>query len=212
MMQLKKHIKLLIVFFGSIGVVCLILHEAYIVNPSNPIASLRIFKYFTVQSNFVAISYFWFIHSSGVDEKNEKWRNFVGGVMIYTTITFLVFATILEPLWQETGLQLLGSIALHYINPLLVIAYVYINKERLNFKVRDSLLWIIYPILYLVFLTTWGILTGDFLYPFFQIETVGVFGFIIVILGLIVLFMLLSFLVVKILSKKSHVFSSFSKK
>lgn len=202
MTRLEKHLRLFIVGVGTLGILALTFNDAYFVNPDKPLASLRIFKYFTIQSNLVAVIYFWILYSLRVDLKSEKWKNLIGGVMIYTTITFLVFAIVLEPLWEESGLELLGSICLHYINPLLIIGYVGYYRKEFSFKLKDSLTWIIYPSFYLVFLTILGLITGDFLYPFFQISVIGVLGYIGVIIGLVGLFFLLSFLLVKILSKK----------
>ena len=199
---MKKYWRILIVLIGTLGIVSFILDEAIVLNPDSPLHSLHIFKYFTVQSNLVAVIYFMLLFGMNIDLKNEKWKNLVGGVMIYTTITFLVFAIVLEGLWVEQGLSLLGSIFLHYINPLLIIGYVVYYRKEFDYKIRDSFAWIIYPILYLTFLVFWGMVTGDFLYPFFQVSEIGVFGLIISIIGLVGLFFVLSFLVVKILSKK----------
>ena len=199
---MKKYFRLVIIIIGSLGILALIFNDAFITNSDSPFNSLRLFKYFTVQSNLVAVIYFLILLGMNVDKKNEKWINFVGGVMIYTTITFLVFAIILEPLYQEKGFALLGSICLHYINPLLIIAYVISNRNDFTMKIKDTLFWVIYPLFYLLFLIINGLITGDYLYPFFQISEIGVVVFIAVIIGLIGLFFSLSFFVVKILSKK----------
>jgi len=199
---MKRYWRLFVVVIGTLGILSLIFDEVFVGNPGSPLQSIHIFKYFTVQSNLVAVIYFWMLLRLKIDKKNEKWKNLVGGVMIYTTITFLIFAIVLEGLWDENGLAQLGSICLHYINPLLIIGYVVYFRKEYNFKFKDSLTWVIYPILYLLFLVLWGLITSDFLYPFFQVSEIGVLGLMASIIGLVGLFFVLSFGVVKILSKK----------
>ncbi|AIO18778.1 hypothetical protein KQ51_00898 [Candidatus Izimaplasma bacterium HR1] len=204
---MKKYYRLLIVLVGTIGILSLVFDDAFIVNPEHPMMSLRLFKYFTVLSNLLAVIYFWLIFSLRVDEKSRKWKNLVGGVMIYTTITFLVFSIFLEGLYIEKNLALVGSLCLHYINPIIIIGYVITYRNDFDFKFSDSYTWIIFPVIYLIFLVIIGTITGDFLYPFFQVSEIGILGLMISIIGLIGLFFLLSFGVVKILSKKYDVFS-----
>ena len=199
---MKKYFRILIVVIGTIGILSLVFDDAFLVNPEQPLMSLRLFKYFTVLSNLFAVVYFWVILSLRVDEKSIKWKNLVGGVMIYTTITFLVFSIFLEGLQVEKNFALVGSLCLHYINPLLIIAYVITFRNEFEFRLKDSFTWIVFPLLYVVFLLIFGLITGDFLYPFFQVSEVGLLGLFISIVGLITLFLLLSFGVVKILSKK----------
>ena len=199
---MKKNWRLLIVLVGSIGILSFVLNEVFTVNPNSPLSSLNIFKYFTVQSNLVAVIYFCMLIVLKIDHRNVKWKNLIGGVMIYTTITFLIFSIMLEGLWVERGLAKVGSISLHYVNPIMIIGYVVYFRNDYDFKLKDSLIWVIYPVFYLLFLVFWGFFTTDFLYPFFQVSSVGVLGLFISIVGLIGLFFVLSFIVVKILSKK----------
>lgn len=199
---MKKYWRLSIILVGIMGILSFVFNEAFVSNPNFPFHSFTVFKYFTVQSNLVAVVYFCILIGFKLDIKSEKWKNLVGGVMIYTTITFLIFSIILEGLFIETGFTLIGSICLHYVNPLLIFGYVVYVRKEVDFQYIDSLIWVIYPILYLVFLVIWGVVTTDFIYPFFQVLEIGVGGLIMTIIGLVGLFFMLSFVVVKILSKK----------
>lgn len=202
MTKLKTPFKLLIVIVGTIGILSVVFYDAFVNYPETPLYALGMFGYFTIQSNLIAVIYFWVIFCLKMDEKSEKWNKLIGGVVVYTTITFLVYAILLEPLYQEKGLWLLGSICMHYINPILIITYVITYRSEHNTTIKDSLYWIIYPSIYIVGLSIVGLITDSFLYPFFQISEVGVIRYIGTILGLLGLFYLLSFIVVKIVSKK----------
>ena len=202
MRKLKTPFRLVIVLIGTIGILSVVFYDAFVNYPETPLYALGMFGYFTIQSNLIAVIYFWVIFSLKMDEKSELWNKLIGAVVVYTTITFLVYATLLEPLYQETGLWLLGSICMHYINPILIIAYVIIYRKEHNASLKDALYWIIYPSLYLLGLLIVGLITNSFIYPFFQISEVGVLRFVLMIFGLVGLFLLLSFTIVKILSKK----------
>ena len=199
---MKTTLRYAVVILGSLGILSLVVQDAFFTYPETPLMSLGLFKYFTVQSNLFAVIYFWLMISLKVDEKSKKWKNLLGGAMIYTTITFLIFAIVLERLYVEVGFTLVGSILLHYINPILIIFYTVYYRKEYEYHIKDSITWIIYPVIYLVFMIIWGSITGDFLYPFFQVSEVGITGLIISILGLLLMFILMSFLTVKILSKK----------
>ncbi len=199
---MKKTWSLIIVIIGTIGILSHVIYDIVIEYPENPIMSINIFKYFTIQSNILAIIYFWIVFSLKLDEKNKIFKNMIGAVTIYITITFFVFIIFLEPIYSPKGLNLLGSICLHYINPILVIGFLGYNRKDYEFNKRDVKYWVIYPGLYLIFVIIWGSIINDYLYPFFQVSEIGVSGLIINIVGLLAFFILLSFSLVKIVSKK----------
>ena len=199
---MKKYLSIAVVSIGSLGILSFILQDMFVTYPDQPLMALHLFKYFTVQSNLFAVVYFALMISNASINKNKAFQNLIGGVMIYTFITFLVFVIFLEGLYVEEGFGIIGNICLHYVNPLLILFYVLTYRKEYTFTFQDSITWIIYPVIYLIFMTIWGIFTKDFLYPFFQVSVIGLGGFIISVIGLVGLFFLLSFLVVKILSKK----------
>ena len=131
--------RLLIIVIGVIGILSLLINDAFVVYPETPLDSIRLFKYFTVQSNLVAVLYFLVIYKFKADEKSDKWKNLVGGIMIYTTITFLIFAIVLEGLYTEIGFGMVGSICLHYVNPLLIIGYVIMFRKEFNLEVCEEI-------------------------------------------------------------------------
>ena len=125
----------------------------------------------------------------------------LGGIVIYLTITFAIYAILLEATYQVQGLDLIGNITLHYINPILVVGYLLIYRKDFTFTYKDIGLWIIFPVAYLIFMVVHGLITGDYLYPFFQVSEVGVVGLISMIGILLGIFFLLSIAIVKIVSR-----------
>lgn len=199
---MKRRWALAIVTVGTIGILAHIIQDAFIEYPDAPLMSLQIFKYFTIQSNLIAIVYFWLYFSLRLHYKSPTFQKLSGMVMVCITITFLVYLVFLEPVYDPVGLNLLGSILLHYINPLLVVGFVLYYRRDYELTISDIKLWFVYPITYLVFLLLHGIISTDYLYPFFQVSEVGVWGLIGAILGIFGLYLLLSVVFVKIVSRK----------
>lgn len=161
---------------------------------------IGLIRYYTIQSNGIVFSYFLL----GFFEKYRRhslYEKMLPGVVIYIAITFMVFALMLQGTFEITGIKVLGNYLVHYIVPIMTIVYLFVyGKNRYTYK--DMRIWIIYPLLYIVFMLIYGAMTSDYLYPFFDLNVISVWVLIITIIILVLLFMFLSFIVVKILSKK----------
>ena len=158
---------------------------------------LALFRYYTLQSNLLVLIVFTLYLSN---TKKELINKAIGGVSIYITITFIVFAIMLSSTYHPTGWNQVSNIISHYIVPIIVLLHLGLNISDYTFVYRDSLYWIIYPSLYIVFIIIYGTSTNDYLYPFFQVDIIGFWGLVITIIILILFFLVLSFLLVKIVS------------
>jgi len=187
-----------------LGISLTLFDKMFLSSSSHPLLEgVNMFRYFTIQSNFIVALYFG-LNCSNRLKNNKVFDALLGGVVIYITITFIVFLTLLEPIYNPEGLSLIGSTFSHYIVPILVIFYLVYFRSEYSFMIKDIIYWIIYPVMYLVFLIVYGSITGDYIYPFFQVSVVGVTGLIIVIIIMVFFFVFVSFLLVKILSKKEN--------
>lgn len=201
-MELRRKLILLIVIVSFIGLF-LDMSEPSI-RHGDFMESLKYFRYFTVQSNLIVFLYF-LILLFNKKPKNSNFQHFFGAVLIYITITMSVFIIFIQPVYSPEGFRIYGSIFAHYITPTLVIMYFINERKEYDFNFKDIIVWIIYPVFYLIYIVLHGIKTGDYLYPFFQVELVGVSGLIISITAISVLFLIMSFLLVKIVSKRENV-------
>ncbi|MBN2540414.1 MAG: Pr6Pr family membrane protein [Bacilli bacterium] len=194
---MKKKTALLILSIGTIGVLATIISVA-LDNPDTPLGSaLGTFKYFTILSNLIVIVYFWLVFSLNMD-RFPIFKTLFGAVVVYITVTFLVYAVMLEGTFDLSGLGRFGSILCHYVVPIMTIGFLIYYRDEYSFHNKDILKWIAFPIVYFVFLVLFGVFTGDYIYPFFDINEVGFLAFLIAFLGIMGLFILLSFLVILI--------------
>lgn len=202
---MKEKLVILIIFGSALGIDSILIQYIFFEESSTPILhALEMFKYFTLQTNMIVFIYFVLIYL-GTFKKNILFNKLLGGVVVYIAITFLVFSIFLEPNVNSQGFGFLGSLLNHYITPILVIGFISRYKDEYLFKFEDIKIWVIYPLIYLVILVVLGLTTGDYLYPFFQVEEVGILGLVLSIVSILVLFLILSFVLVKIVSKKENV-------
>jgi len=186
---LKKTPSLIIVLVSTLGLLSTIIARTMgVTDPLNNAVST--FKYFTVQSNLIVVFYFWILFS--LNPNNKKFDNAIGAVVLYITVTFIVFALFLEPTWAPKGIELVGSIINHYITPILAISFLIYFKSDYSFKFKTIPFWLVYPLIYLIYVIIHGSLTSNYLYPFFEIDEIGISRFILNSAALLVLFGFLS--------------------
>lgn len=194
-----KKLIIALVIFPVIGIILNVTDQ--IINHDSVVV---LFKYFTILSNLFVGIYFSLL-LSGKFEKSIFFNKLFASVLISITITFIVFAGYLEWTYESEGLNKIASLINHYITPILTITYFFLNKKMYQYNMKDMIVWMIFPVSYLMFLLIHGVVTRDFIYPFFQVDEVGLFALIITIVLLVGFFILMSFLVVKILSKNKSV-------
>ena len=102
--------------------------------------------------------------------------------------------------YYPTGWSQVSNILAHYLVPILVIIYTFTEKDYYDYIYKDIATWIIYPVVYVIFMIIHGMITNDYLYPFFQVSKVGTNGLILMVILLVFVFVLLSFIIMKIVS------------
>ena len=152
-------------------------------------------KFFTYQSNFfvdvwLILALLW----RNSPENLEKISGFIhGAVTLYISVTFLVYGIILAPMNHPTGIEVYLNLIHHYIVPFVfILDYFYTEKKLSDWKFIIP--WFVYPHLYLIFSLIMGeyITKGDFIYPFLDLDKLGLVGYIRWYLILISLFLILS--------------------
>lgn len=189
---MKQKSALIIFIIGTIGILATMISFA-LDNPNSPFLSgLSTFKYFTILSNLFVVIYFGLIYFLKM-ERFPFFNQMFGGVVVYITITFIVFAVAIQGTWHPIGLEKIGTILNHYVVPILTIAFLIYYRDHYEFRKNDMFLWIIFPILYGIFVIIHGAITSDYIYPFFEIDDIGFGHFFLAFCSILVLFFALSF-------------------
>ncbi len=131
------------------------------------------FSYFTILSNLLVASSLTFV--------NHRYfaTNFThGAITVYITIVSLVYILFLHDLWNPQGWHLIADILLHYVIPTLYVLHWGFAVDKGDFEWFDSVRWLKFPFIYLLYVIVRGFLTEVYPYPFLD---VGQLGFLFVI-------------------------------
>jgi len=147
------------------------------------------FKAFTMQTNLIVTIWFTLaIIWHNKPESLEKITGLLKGAFtLYITITFVIFAILLQMFYRPTGWAAFSNLVLHYITPIAFIVDWILTENKVQYKWNYLPYWIIYPICYIVFAVIHGTITGNYLYYFFNISALGILGFVMYV-SILILF------------------------
>lgn len=161
---------------------------------------IRYFSFFTILTNILVAACFSLLW---LNRKNFNPPSVLSAprqtaVAVYILVVGIIYNAILRFLWSPTGLQQIVDEVLHLVVPLLYFTYwlLFVNKQSLRWK--HAFTWLIYPFVYLVFILIRGRLATPayYPYPFVDVSKLGYEKVFVNSLGLLLLFLLLSFIFV----------------
>jgi hypothetical protein len=156
------------------------------------------FSFFTVQSNILAAGLLVAAGVYGLTGKAVKQIPYIRGALtLFMTMTGIIYILLLSG--NEVSLQTTipaVNIILHYVMPIAVLLdwLVFPPQKRLTFK--TALLWLAYPLFYLVYSLIRGAITNWYPYPFIDPVNSGWVNVIGISLTLAVSTVLLTWLLV----------------
>lgn len=173
---------------------------------------LRYFCYFTILTNILVmvVSYYQWNSSTSRLAAFFRRSSTIAAAAVYILVVFLVYNIVLRGLVNFTGIQMLVDELLHVIIPVLYLLYWIFFSDKRGVQWNDSLRWLIYPGLYLLFVLCIGaVLPSRFYpYPFLDMYNHGFQKVLYAALMVLGLFLLLSFLFIgfaRLIEKKSIV-------
>lgn len=164
---------------------------------------LDLFSAYTVQSNVVVLS--WLSIALIFQERNKGHWFFSGvirgAITLYITVTFLIFAILLAPLYHPTGIEGFSNLMAHYLVPIAFIVDWILTEMHHEYPWKYIIFWLAYPIFYLIFTLIRAALTGNYIYPFLDLNLMGIGIFVLSVFMLAAVFLLLGALLVFINKK-----------
>jgi hypothetical protein len=133
---------------------------------------VRLFSYFTIQSNLFVLGTSIALAVS-IRRDGPVWRVLRLDAMLGIIITGLVYDTILAPLVHPEGWALAATIGFHYISPWATLIGWLIFGPRPRMGWVSAAAAFIWPILWLVYTFIHGAVTGWYPYPFLDVATIG---------------------------------------
>lgn len=114
----------------------------------------------------------------------------------------LVYFFVLRHIWNPEGLLWLADVLLHYLMPVLFLAYWWIAVPARGLRWRDLPHWWIYPLGYLVYALVRGAIAGAYPYPFIDVGALGYGRTALNAVGVLIGFSVIAALLVAIGRKK----------
>jgi hypothetical protein len=163
---------------------------------SIPETIFRYFSYFTILTNLivaVCCTVLLKASNSGLNKFLSK-SNVLTAIAVYITIVGLVYNTILRFLWKPEGLQWLIDELLHSVIPLLFIVFWLFFVERGKIPLKSVLVWLLYPLIYLIYILIRGAVSSFYPYPFIDVGKIGYNKTVINSSGMLAAFLAISIL------------------
>ena len=119
-------------------------------------------------------------------------------IAVYISVVAIVYNSILRFLWKPEGLQLVVDELLHSVIPVVFVIMWFLSIRNAALKWRDIYVWLIYPLVYIVYVLIRGALSGFYPYPFINVTELGYNRVLINSVGLLFVFLFFSLLFVAI--------------
>ena len=136
-----------------------------------PETIIRFFSFFTILTNIiVSVCYTSLLLRPG---KFLSRPGVITAVAVYITVVGLVYNVILRYIWDPQGLQFIVDELLHTFNPVWFILFWFIYKSKTSIKWKDVILFLIYPLVYILYVFARGAISGFYPYPFINVSELG---------------------------------------
>jgi len=169
----------------------------------------RFIGYFTITTNtLVALSFTFFALQS-----NSRIGNFFTrpgsflSITVFMLIVGGIYSLVLRSLWKPEGFQLLIDELLHSVQPALFLIFWIIGAPKEGLQWKDFFLWLLYPIVYILYVIILGGLTGHYPYPFVDVSKLGYPRALLNVIGILVGSSVLALGLLGILKLKRNVVS-----
>lgn len=133
------------------------------------------FSYFTVLSNTLVAT----VLTCELTSRESAARRWFlqpwvsSGIAASIAVVGLVYSLLLRHLWHPEGWQWLADELLHDVMPLLFLGYWWCCVPKGSLRLRQILLWMIYPLVYFAYALLRGHLLAAYPYPFIDVQKLG---------------------------------------
>lgn len=154
--------------------------------------ALYMLIFYTIQSNFLCFIFFavliiknvYELINKGVKGSTSFIFHIKGAVTLSITVTFIIYHFILVPRFIHSSANYSifnwQNILVHYFVPIAVLLDWLIFDEKLNFRWFDPILWLVFPVFYLIFVllraklgSAIAIVKSNYPYFFIDVDMIG---------------------------------------
>lgn len=132
----------------------------------------RFFCYFTIWSNIVVAIVATMLWRDPA-RNGRIFRVVRLDSLLMITITGLVYAIVLAPLYSVTGIRMVADWGLHYVVPTLTVVSFLVVGPRMRFTAREVFGALVIPVIWIAFTLINGAIRGFYPYPFIDVGDLG---------------------------------------
>ena len=130
------------------------------------------FSYFTIQSNLIAATVL-IVGAARWRKPHSSTFDLVrGGAVVYMSITGIVFTLLLSGTDVDTAIPWVNTVV-HQLMPIVLVVDWLLDPPAGNLTYRQGLLWLIYPLVWIIYILIRGALVGLYPYPFLDPDNGG---------------------------------------
>jgi hypothetical protein len=160
--------------------------------------SINFFSYFTILTNILAalaLTLPWLAPESASGKFFAR-PTVRTAIAAYIIIVMTIVYFVLRHLTNLQGWDFVADVLLHYVMPVLFVIDWLFLVPKLTLKMKDSLGWLAFPVIYLVWTFIHGNYSGFYPYPFLNTSELGITRVLLNEAGLLAIFLVLGFILV----------------
>ena len=137
--------------------------------------TVRFLSFFTILSNLLVALVAGSAATGGNWAFLRLWRGarIRGLAALSITVTCLIYATVLQGQWHPQGLPLLADRLLHYVVPVLYVAWWLALLPHGSLQWSDAVRWLAFPGLFAAWTLLRGAVVHEYPYPFMDVTQLG---------------------------------------
>ncbi len=160
--------------FGLLTLVALTTQLVYGLQHTASFTAANYFSFFTIESNLFATIVF-FAGAMKVwrgDKPATSFDMLRGAATLFMTMTGIIYSLLLAGTDVQTPLPWVNAV-LHYIFPVVVLIDWLVVPAMKRISVKQSLVWLVFPVAYLIYSLVRGAITSWYPYPFLNVQQHG---------------------------------------
>lgn len=166
LMTANRGLALFRFFFAALCLAAIASQFAYNVANIEDYKPGNFFSFFTIESNIIATAAFavagWFAWHG----RSPRWLELLrGGATMYMAITGIIYSLLLSNIQVDTAVPWV-NVVLHYTMPTVLVIDWLVDLPQRRISVRESLIFLVFPVLYLAYSLIRGPIVDWYPYPF----------------------------------------------
>jgi hypothetical protein len=153
-------------WFALLGFVAVLFQFLHLMQNVPGAKAGNYFSYFTIESNIIAFITLgiagWFAWKG----ESPRWLELLrGAATVYMTITGITYSLLLSDIDVNTPIPWI-NVVLHYTMPTVIVIDWLVDLPRQRISLKESLIWLAFPLAYLVYSLLRGPFADWYPYPF----------------------------------------------